>query len=166
MRRPTPIAVLATTAAALAGCGDAGAPDDIVEPARGDAVARVLPAEEALTGVHLPPLDPSTLTLAEIDATLDAPRVCLFRYTSRGRPALATAVGPEGRPVRGVVKLAGHLVLLEAASGQGPGAYRLEAGDIRVEMHPLEGEDALAEMTFAVSEALHAGYRGYYACPR
>ncbi|MGJ3261880.1 MAG: hypothetical protein ACFE0R_01470 [Salinarimonas sp.] len=164
MRRQASLAAAAVMTLAVAGCSDAGAPDDIVDPARGDAVARIVPAAEALEGVHLPPLDPSTMTLAEIDAALDAPSSCLFRYTSAGGPVVATGLGPDGRPLQGVVKLAGNLVLLDAAPGETGAEYRLEAGDIRIVVSPLEGDDRVAEMTFAVGEALHAGYRGYHAC--
>ena len=123
-----------------------------------------MPAGEALEGVHLPPLDPSSMTLAEVDAAIDAPTVCLFRYTSGGRPVVATGFGADQRPLQGVVKLAGNLVLLDPVPGDSAAEYRLEAGDIRIVVSPLEADGRRAEMTFAVGEALHAGYGGFHDC--
>lgn len=151
-------------AAALAACGEADRPDDIVDPARGETIPRIVPAEEALASVHVPSLDPATMTRAEIDKALGAQTLCVFRYTSEARPVLATAFAAGGAPVRGVVKLGGDLVLLEAAPGESGAQYRLEAGDIRIVVSPLEGEDRRAEMTFAVGERLHAGYGGFHDC--
>ncbi|GGK25752.1 hypothetical protein [Salinarimonas ramus] len=164
MRRLTFATALAVSTGLLAACSDAQAPDDLLDPARGDAAARIVPAEEALDGVHLPPLDPSTMTWAEIDVAIDAPTICVFRYTSTSRPVVATGFGADDRPMRAVVKLAGDLVLLDAQAGETAAAYRLAAGDVTVVVSPLAGEDALAEMTFAVGETLHAGYRGYHEC--
>ncbi len=162
MRRLALLPLLA--AAALAACGEADRPDDIVDPARGEGVPRIVPAEEALAGVHVPTLDPATMTRAEIDKALGSETLCVFRYTSEGGPILATAFEAAGAPVRGVVKLGGDLVLLEAAAGESGAQYRLEAGDIRIVVSPLEGEDRRAEMTFAVGETLHAGYGGFHDC--
>ena len=75
-------------AAALAACGDADRPDDIVDPARGETIPRIVPAEEALASVHVPSLDPATMTRAEIDKALGAQTLCVFRYTSEARPVL------------------------------------------------------------------------------
>ncbi|WP_029030814.1 hypothetical protein [Salinarimonas rosea] len=162
-RTPRLLAVAGATLA-LAACADAVAPDDVVDPARGDTVARIVPAEEALEGVHLPPLDPATMVPAEIEAAIEAPSICVFRYTSTGRPILATGFGPDARPIQGVVKLAGKLVMLDASAGTDGAQYDLSAGDIRITVSPLAGEDRVAELTFAVGETLQAGYRGYHDC--
>jgi hypothetical protein len=148
----------------LAGCGEADRPDDIVDPARGEGVPRIVAAEEALAGVHVPTLDPATMNRAEIDKALGAQTLCVFRYTGTGRPVLATAFEDAGPPVRGVVKLGGDLVLLEAAAGEDGAQYRLEGGALRIGGSPPEGEDRRAEMTLAGCEALHAGYGGYHDC--
>ena len=149
---------------ALAACDAAPPPDDTLDPARAEAVPRIVDAEAAVASVHVPTVDPAVMNMAEVDQALGDAPYCVFRYTSEGGPVFATAFEADGTPIRGVVKLGGDLVLLEAAAGETAAAYRLEAGSIRIEIMPLADEDRRATATFAIGEAMHAGYGGYHAC--
>lgn len=156
------VPLLAT--AALASCGEADRPDDIVDPARGETAPRIVSAGEAVARVHVPTVDPATMNAAEIERALGEGRICIFRYTSTGDPVFATAFAPDGTPLRGVVSLGGDLVLLDAAPGESAAAYHLEAGPIRVTITPHTDDESRATATFAIAEALHAGYGGYHDC--
>ncbi|GGK54746.1 DUF6692 family protein [Salinarimonas ramus] len=152
------------TILALAACDSAPAPDDIVDPARAETVPRIVDAEAAVAGVHVPTVDPARMNADEVEQALGDEHLCVFRYTSEGAPVFATAFEPDGTPIRGVVKLGGDLVLLAAARGDTGAAYSLEAGPIRADIMPLADDDRRATATFAIGEALHAGYGGYHDC--
>ncbi|MBJ6125470.1 DUF6692 family protein [Microvirga splendida] len=161
----------------LAGCGDSAAPDDVVNPIRMHDVARILPAEQALAGAHIPTLDPHTMNDAEIEKAIGTGSHCDFRYTSSGRPVLAFGVQPGGAPTRGVVKLNGSLVALTPASAtegaKASGSLLLLADPVRISVAPDapgEGEDREgarhreASMIFEIGQNLQVGYRGYLDC--
>lgn len=168
-------ALLAVLAVA-GGCGRSDAPDDKVEPVHAPEIRRILPAEEAVAGAHLPTLDPVTLVEAEVAEAIGSGRRCEFRYTGAGGPVLAMSMAGEEEATRGVVGLNGHLVLLEPAqgsAGEQPAGFLLRAGPIRATVAPVEGAEAEevegarrreAEMTFEIGDSLKAGYRGYLDC--
>jgi hypothetical protein len=157
-----------------AGCSGSEAPDDMLDPARGDGIARIRPAAEVLEGAHIPTLDPARLNDAEIAKALGPGPKCLFRYTRSGRPVLAVAAGPgESRagsgaavgPADAVIKLNGDLVVLEAQVTEA--GTLLAADGIRLSVSQLDGPDGEQREATAILEigdGLRAGYRGYAGC--
>ena len=164
-----PAAAVLAALGVLAACGDDPAPDDVTAPVHAPDIARVLPAREALSGAHIPTLDPAEMVAAEIEKVLGPGPRCEFRYTSEGRPVLAasTAAGAETPP--GVVKLNGQLVPLqrEPADAQ---SIVLGSGRVRLSVTPDGGAPAgdarqrEANAMFQVGNSLRVGYRGYYHC--
>lgn len=155
----------------VAACGQDEAPDDALSSGRPPEAARVVPAEEALSGARIATLDPATLHGAEIRSVLGDGPVCLFRYTSTGRPVLAFP--RPGREGRALVKLNGNLVVLSARpadAGARAEALAFAAGRFRVTVSPPPGEAAAggtshaADMTFSVADDLRIGYGGYLGC--
>ncbi|MGE3279964.1 MAG: DUF6692 family protein [Alphaproteobacteria bacterium] len=158
----------------LAGC-DNEAPDDETQPARAPEIPRIVTAQEALAGAHIPTLDPATMNSAEIRKAIGNGPRCIFRYTSTGRPVLAVSTGAPAAAAEGVVKLNGHLVPLKAApiepAGRN-GEILLLAEPIRMTVAPDPGaqtEDPgylrrQANMIFEVGQSLRVGYRGYLEC--
>jgi hypothetical protein len=161
----------ALTLAALlaAGCGGTEAPSD-APPEPGPPV----PAQAALSGAHVPTLDPHTLREAEIRAVLEPGPRCVFRYTAAGGPVLAAGPlrhGGEG----GVAKLNGSLVALTLARGAAEPAMAFLLADdpVRIEVSPDPPERAQAasavrrreaDMVFEVGDRLRVGYRGFLEC--
>ena len=163
--------IIAAALSGLAGCEDSDLPDDELQPARAPEIARIIPAEEVLTGAHVPTLDPATMYDAEIRKALGAEVRCEFRYTTAGRPVFAVEVLLSGAVAEGVVKLNGNLVMLQptVAADVPEGGFLMTAGDIRVTVMPLggpvTGEEAHeADMVFEIGDNLRAGYRGYHTC--
>ncbi|HEX2526427.1 MAG TPA: DUF6692 family protein [Geminicoccus sp.] len=161
----------------LAGCGQDDAPDDQTQAARPPEIATIVPAPEALAGAQIQNLDPATMNGAEIRQVMGTAPVCLFRYTSAGKPVLAAASGPSGATGDGVVKLNGHLVALQAASpdpgGEQAGTLTLAADPVRLTVTPDPGAPTTdddgtqrreATMIFEVNDSLRVGYRGYVEC--
>jgi hypothetical protein len=159
----------------LTGC-DNEAPDDETQPARAPEIPRIVTAQEALTGAHIPTLDPATMNDAEIRKAIGAGPRCVFRYTSAGKPVLAVSTGATDVTVGGIVKLNGHLVPLKAApiepAGRGSDILLL-AEPIRMTITPDRGVQAedrdrlrrqQANMIFEVGQSLRVGYRGYLDC--
>ncbi|WP_368744823.1 DUF6692 family protein, partial [Desertibaculum subflavum] len=143
------------------------AADDATDAIHAPEVPRIASAEEALAGAHVPTLDPATMNGAEIRAVLGAGEHCEFRYTSAGKPVLAFAPGRDGSATKGVVKLNGHLVALQAASTTDE--VVLSAEPIRMTLGPAGGQPADGQLhevnsVFQVGDALKVGYRGYYRC--
>ncbi len=171
-----PAPILLALLALLAGCDGRDAPDDAVGHARAPEIARLVAAEEALASAEVAKLDPATMTDAELRQALGTGPLCLFRYTSSGKPVLAVGARSNGSPLGGVVKLNGNLVRLDATATEDPGgadSLRLAAGPIRIAVTPDRGEGAEegdgarrreADMVFEVGESLRAGYRGYLRC--
>ena len=149
---------LLMAAALLAACEEG----ERLEPMAAEEPAPVVPAAEALAGVHVPTLDPARLSGVEIEAALGAGAACVFRYTEGSGPVLALAARPGAEAAGGVVKLGGGLVLLEPAEAETP-AVALAAGEARAALAPLP-EEGQAEMRFEVGRELQAGYRGYSDC--
>ncbi|UEM02457.1 hypothetical protein JL101_021055 [Skermanella rosea] len=161
----------------LAGCGQDDAPDDDTGAIHAPEIARIVPAEEALAGAHIPTLDPATMNGAQIRKAVGAGPGCEFRYTAAGKPALAVSMGAAGETVVGIVRLNGNLVVLEPAPidgdvGQGAD-FSLAAPPIRITVspdagEPAEGRDGVrhreANMIFEVGQRLKVGYRGYLDC--
>ena len=163
--------------AVLSGCSENEAPDDELHPVKGTEVARVVPAEQALAGAHVPTLDPVTMYEAEIRKALQSGPWCDFRYTTRGSPVLAFALQPGGAASAGVVKLNGHLVVLRSASGAGAtdgnGEFLLAADPVRMAVIPDADVQVMerrnvqrreANAIFEVGHSLRVGYRGYLDC--
>lgn len=153
----------------LAACENKDAPDDQTNPARAPAISRVLPANEAIAGAHIPSLDPMTMVDAEIRKVLGPAPRCEFRYTSEGNPVLAATAASTSDMPDGVVKVNGHLVELTRASAEA-GVLALAAGSIRVTVTPEGGEPTgrahrrEVDVVFEIRDRLRAGYRGYYRC--
>jgi hypothetical protein len=162
--------------AALSGCGESDAPDDKIDPARAPEIVRIVSAEEALAGAVVAKLDPETMNDAELREGVGIEPRCEFRYTRAGRPVLAAGMKPNEPPARGIVKLNGSMIVLDAASPDGAaepsGAFRLVAGPIRIAVtphgEPEEGRDGVlhrdATLVFEVDRSLRVGYRGYLDC--
>lgn len=156
----------------FAGCGESRAPDDKVNSPQPAAEVRIVPAGEALAGAQIATVDPATLHGAEIKRALEGDAGCIFRYTSTGKPVVAMR-GDAGAAPKGVVKLNGKLVLLEAggaAAAQRGEGLRLGANRVRVAITPDSrstsrgAEPQEANMIFEVGEELRVGYRGYLQC--
>ena len=153
----------------LAACENKDAPDDKTNPVSAPEIARVLPANEAIAGAHIPSLDPMTMVDAEIRKVLGPVPRCEFRYTSEGKPVLAATVASTSDAPDGVVKVNGQLVELRQASAE-PGVLALAAGSIRVTVTPKGGEPTgharqrEADVIFEIGDRLRVGYRGYYRC--
>ncbi|MCT7374976.1 DUF6692 family protein [Chelativorans salis] len=172
MRSPSPRLNWAYTAVLLApallvGCSESEAPDDELNPVRAHEPPRIAPAGEALSGAHIPTLDPATMSDAEIWKAIGRGAHCIFRYTSSGKPVLAVKALPGGG-AEGVVKLNGSLVLLRSASSSSE--LVLAADEVRMSL-ATEGGGATADQSqeeatsvFEVGDRLKVGYRGYYRC--
>jgi hypothetical protein len=154
----------------LARCGASDAPDDDLAVLRAPAIARIAPADEALTGAHIPTLDPASMNDAEIEKALGPGPHCAFRYTDAGDVVLAWDETPESAG-KGVVKLNGYLVILGSQTTEGE--IILTAGEVRVAIAPdpdshaeapYDRRAAEATAVFEVGRKLKAGYRGYYGC--
>lgn len=156
----------------LASCAENDAPDDVTNPVRASDVSRIVPAEEALVGAHVPTIDPATLNDAEIAKVLGAVPHCDFRYTSSGKPVLAVTNAPSADAV---VKLNGSLIALHLASDESAGSQGtlvLTAGQVRASLTPLTADQLNGriserqEMTlmFEIDNRLKVGYRGYFNC--
>lgn len=154
----------------LAGCENKDAPDDKTNPVRAPEIARVVPANEAIAGAHVPALDPMPMVGAEIRKVLGPVPYCEFRYTSEGRPVLAVSAASSGDLPDGAVKVNGELVALKRISAAAGAPLVLAAGTIRVSVTPEGGQLAgdsrrrEADVVFAIGDSLRAGYRGYYRC--
>lgn len=159
--------LLLLAAAPLSGCDGSEAFDDDVRAERPPQIARILPADQAIAGAHIPTLDPHTLKDAEIRLAIGPGPLCSFHYTRSGPPVLAVRGPPEGGP--GVLKVNGNLVELQPAAAPGSGdRLQLAAAPMRVTLAPA-GEAASgawreADMVFEIGDALRVGYRGHVAC--
>lgn len=162
------LVALLLAAAPLAGCDGNDAVDDDVAAGRPPAIARILPAEEAIAGAQIPRLDPQGLMDAEIRATIGPGPLCGFHYARAGLPVLAVRAPPAGGA--GVVKVNGNLVRLqpEAVAAEQAAAHRLAAAPLRITLVPVgpagTGAWREADMIFEIGEALRVGYRGFVAC--
>jgi hypothetical protein len=160
----------------FAGCSESDAPDDEVDRLRPPEIARIVSAEEALTGIQVSTLDPATMNDAEIRNALGTGPQCAFRYTIAGRPVIAASMQPNELPSGGMIKLNGNMVALSPTSSDdagGPsGTFLLVAGPIRITVTPdrerEEGRDVVlrreANLVFEVGQSLKVGYRGYLDC--
>ncbi|HEV7263602.1 MAG TPA: DUF6692 family protein [Falsiroseomonas sp.] len=154
--------------ATLAACDEGAAPDDAVRSGHAPEVATILPAEEALANAPVAHLDPATMNGAEIRRAIGTGPRCAFHYTRAGNPVVAMQAGAAPA---GVVKLNGHLILLEAPDEVGGDAAArslvLAAGPVRLQVIPPPRGAELHEATmlFEVGQDLTVGYRGYLGCP-
>lgn len=150
----------------LAACGG---PDDETNAGSTPGIVRIVPGNEAISGAHIPTLDPMTMVDAEILKVLGPGPRCEFRYTSAGRPALAARPSWTADAAGGVLKVNGYLVALRRTSAEGGGLV-LAAGKIRVTVRPENGKQSdsarqrEADVVFEIGDSLRAGYRGYYRC--
>ncbi|TFZ05007.1 hypothetical protein [Ramlibacter rhizophilus] len=158
-------------AGALAGCEGRLVADDA--PASAPEVATLRPVDEVLAGAHIPTLDPATLNGAQIAKVVGAGPLCLFRYTSAGRPVLAFGLQADGAIGPGLVRLNGSLVQLEALRARvDPAGVMLAAGPVRLGVLvtgeggrlPTQGRQVEADMGFEVAQALTVGYAGFLEC--
>ena len=169
--------LLALSASSVAACGESGGTsDDAIYPPLGIEVSRVTSARDALVGLDLATLDPSTMDRAEIRLVLDGSSVCEFRYVSEGKPVLAfhATDAREGgdSALRGVVNLSGALVPL--SGNRSSGGVVLTAGEIRATVTAVNPQDDLrqvaskseANLLFEIGKRLKVGYQGYYSCGR
>jgi len=154
-----------------AACGDADQPDDALAAIRAPEIATIAPARQAVSGIFIPSLDPVTLNDAEIAKVTGVGPVCLFRYTSAGRPVLAAGMARDGAVDGGVVKLNGYLVPLAPAAVDPPalpGTMALVDGPVRLLLLPDPGAQTgqrEATLMFEVADSLRVGYRGWLECP-
>lgn len=160
----------AVFALALGSCGESGRPDDDLSHVRPPEQIRVASAAEAVAALHLPSLDPATMTSAEIARVLGPGEPCVFRYTSGGNPVLG--VRNPSSDGAAVVKLNGVLAPLRTATVSA-GRLAFAAPPVRLELRLADGDDAgargdgqrEADLVFRVGRDLEVGYRGYYGCP-
>ena len=167
---------LVVIAGLVSACEENPAPDDVVNHPRAPEIARIVSAEEALAGAHLPALDPATMVGAEIRQAIGSGPRCDYRYTTAGRPVLALPGSPKQAEAAGVIKLNGNLVILSSVpdgSLEKLGGFALAAGAIRMAVTPDVGDDRqttegvrrrAATAIFEVGEELRVGYRGYLDC--
>ncbi|WP_119681929.1 hypothetical protein [Indioceanicola profundi] len=161
----------------LTGCGEADRADDEITPVKAEEIARIIPAAEALSGAHIPTLDPMTMTDAEIRKALGTGPRCVFRYTSAGRPVLALGLAESGELSDGLAKLNGSLIQLQLGPAEGNvdklGGVRLVADPVRLTLQPDPGEapelqDGMqrreANLVFEIAQSVRVGYRGYVDC--
>jgi len=162
-----PLAVIA-----IAGCGS-DAPDDAKQHPRAEHAVRIISAEQALTMVHVPTLDPTTMVEAEIRQAIGAGPRCEFRYTSVGQPVLAVAMGSQDAQSRGVLKLKGSMVMLAPSRPPRKDSIALAAPPIQITSAPQESEwreagaafsHGQGEAVFEVGDELKVGYGGYLDC--
>jgi hypothetical protein len=153
----------------LAGCSEAGAPDDETSPVRADDPPRIVSVFHVLDSAHLPTLDPSQMTGAEIEAALGESSHCHFKYTSSGQPVLALNLTARDGEAAGVIKLNDKLVILKPQESDEQMTFT--AGPVRLTVAPEKSgsessadEVREAEMIFEVGDQLRSGYRGYYQC--
>jgi hypothetical protein len=172
-----PLFVAMVLSGLAAGCEESGLPDDKVNQAPSHVVPKILPASEALSGAHIPTLDPMTMAEAAVSKVIgDGPR-CEFRYTTAGAATLAMSTAADGSVHEGVVKVNGSLVaLMRVLSDQAarrPGSTTLAADPIRLtintdqgnEWEPLAGVSRReAAVIFEIGSELKVGYRGYLDC--
>lgn len=146
-----------------------GGPADETNAGSAPGIVRIVPGNEAVSGAHVPTLDPMTMADAEILKVLGPGPRCEFRYTSAGKPVLAARPSWTGDARDGVLKVNGHLVALHRTSAEGGGLVFAD-DEIRVTVRPEDGERSdgagqqEAEVVFEVGDSLRAGYRGYYRC--
>jgi len=174
MRRPlAPFLTAVLPALLLTACGEADRPDDAVDAIRPPEIVRTVPAAEALSGAHIPTLDPATMNAAEIRHALGGAPHCEFRYTAAGRPVLAVALPSAAADPGGIVKLNGSLIPLTRTT-EGSDTVILKADRITLRILPDGGEPndvpggmqrREADLTFDVTDELTAGYRGWLDCP-
>lgn len=150
----------------LAGCAEDVAPDDKTQSLRTPNIPEIVPANEVLSGAHVPGLDPATMNGAEIAKALGEGPRCEFRYTSSGRPVLAVQATPDIAAASAVVKLNGDLVVLETSSTEAGLVLIAEPVRLAVEPEPGGEDDSEREASvlFEVADSLRVGYRGYYEC--
>lgn len=179
MDRTLPHALpLLAALALLSACGEADLPDDELQPVRGAEIARIVPAQQAISGANVPTLDPHTLNDAEIAKAIGTGPRCVFRYTSTGKPVVAVSAVPGAdQTAGGIIKLNGNLVTLAQVpadpAGRELGNFMLVAEPIRLAVKPAPGEPSdgpdggqrrEADMIFEIGQDLRAGYRGYLDC--
>ncbi len=105
MQRPALALLALAVAPAFSGCSQDAAPDDQLKLRRPADIPRVVSAEEALRGAHLPAVDPLNMEDAEIGKVLGPGPFCAFRYTSDGKPVLAWKPETDESKAAGVVKV-------------------------------------------------------------
>lgn len=164
------------TSLALGACnrGDPGEGKALSE--RTAEVAKIIPAQDAISGAEVRKLDPSTMRSSEIRNSLDAGARCEFKYSSWGDPVLALRMGQNGAaPSRGVLKLNGKLVMLDplpSTSGFEKG-IELRADPVRVILSGISASGIVlrpglgvqdADLLFEIGQELKVGYRGYLRC--
>lgn len=155
--------------AAVGACGQHEAPDDELHPARASDAPQLVSAEEALSGAHIPTIDPATMNDAEVRKALGAQPFCAFSYVSDGNPVLALSAAQAGRASQAVVKLNGRLVALESLSDT-PREAAFGAGNVTLSVSARSdaalgrGSEQQADLVLTVGEQLKVGYGGYFAC--
>lgn len=162
--------------ALFAGCGESEMPDDDLRSIKPPEIAPIVPASEALSGAHVPTLDPATMYEAEIRKALGSASRCEFRYTTRGKPVLAFTLHRNGEASGGVVKLNGNLIVLQSSLGAGASQrdeLRFASDPVRMAVTAVAGGRATEDgdvrrreaiAVFELGQSLSVGYRGYLDC--
>lgn len=173
--RYTRFVSLILTGITVVACAESEAPDDETNPARSSEISRIVPAEEALAGAHIPTLDPATMNGAEIAKVLGPRPHCEFRYTSSGKPVLALKPSSASGPAGGVLKLNGSLIQLNplnTTASKTQNTIIMASGPVRAHLTPispgqLEGrpsERRELNLVLEIDTRLRVGYRGYFNC--
>ena len=137
-------------------------------------VPRVVPASVAITSAEIATIDLAELEQAEVDKVLGGGPRCGFHYSRSAGPVAATETGTAGSGSgRGVVKLHGRLVALEAgtASPMSAAGFVLSAPGVSVTIEP-QSEDAAADAgrwreanaVLHLDSGLEVGYGGFLRC--
>ena len=139
----------------------------------------VLPAAEAIRRAELATVDLAELDRAEIEKVLGPGPTCGFAYSLHAGPvAAATLPARGGGPARGVVKVNGRLVAMQAryASDAATGdALVLQDAGVSVGIRALERSGtsgivevgpAEAQAVLRIGNAMEVGYGGFLRCGR
>ena len=127
-----------------------------------------MPAGEAARRANVAQADLESIKDDELRRVLGEGPVCRFAYDS-GAEAVAAATVPGPGEERGVIKLHGRLVPMEARyQSLAAEGFELSSDDVRVTAAPHEGTSGggarEADARLRVGDRLDVGYGGFYEC--
>jgi hypothetical protein len=128
-----------------------------------------MPAGEAARRADLATTDLESLTDEDVRRMLGSGPVCRFAYAA-GDAAVAAATVPGADGSRGVIKLHGRLVPMDARYQASPAqGFELSSDDVRVVAAPYEGTAEHgareADAHLRIGTELEVWYGGFYECP-
>ncbi|MEX1033650.1 MAG: DUF305 domain-containing protein [Cellvibrionaceae bacterium] len=139
--------------------------------------AELLPAAEVINTADITRTDPATMEEMDISKVVATDQRCTFAYTAAGQAIFAAGPSADNDALRGVLKLHGNLLQLDAQTANSfedlAGGASFTANLVRVEVTPLPGEEPIgengeqhwpADLRFRLEQGAHVGYRGWYRC--